>query len=91
MINLNVSTATRWGLNALILFSVILALYLGSTIFIPTILSVLLAAMLWPMVTWLNQRGVPLPGAGRRAPLPLAAAVPVAAAPALGAGLSRQP
>ena len=62
VINLNVSAATRWGLNALILFSVILALYLGSTIFIPTIISVLLAAILWPLVTWLNKRGLPLPG-----------------------------
>jgi AI-2 transport protein TqsA len=67
VINVNVSMATRWGLNALILLGVILALYLGKTIFIPTIMSVLLAAMLWPVVTWLNHSGVPVPGvAGRR-------------------------
>lgn len=68
--NLNLSTATRWGLNALILFSVVLALYLGSPIFIPAIISLLLAAMLWPVVTWLNKRGVPLPGVAGRARLP---------------------
>ena len=70
MINLNVSTATRWGLNALILFTVVLALYLGSTIFIPTIISVLLAAMLWPVVTWLKSAACRCPGvaAGLRFP-----------------------
>jgi predicted PurR-regulated permease PerM len=70
VINLNVSTATRWGLNALILLGVILALYLGRTIFIPAILAMLLAAMLWPVVSWLSQRGVPLPGACGRLGFP---------------------
>ena len=62
MMHLNLSTATRWGLNALILLAVVLALYLGKSIFIPTILAVLLAAMLWPLVTWMNRSGVPLVG-----------------------------
>ena len=61
MINVNVSTATRWGLNAVILLSIILALYLGQAIFIPMIISLLLAAMLWPSATWMHQSGVPLP------------------------------
>jgi AI-2 transport protein TqsA len=62
VINLNVSAATRWGLNALILLSVALALHLGQSVFIPLFLSVLLAAMLWPLVQWLNKSGLPLPG-----------------------------
>jgi len=61
VINVNVSTATRWGLNTVILLSIILALYLGQSIFIPTIISLLLAAMLWPSATWMHQSGVPLP------------------------------
>ena len=36
MINMNLSSASRWGLNAAILLSIVLALYLGQTIFIPT-------------------------------------------------------
>ena len=66
MINLNVSAATRWGLNALILLSVVLALYLGRAIFIPAVMALLLAAMLWPIVSWLSQCGVPLPGLAAR-------------------------
>jgi AI-2 transport protein TqsA len=61
VINVNVSTATRWGMNAVILLSIVIALYLGQTIFIPTVISLLLAAMLWPTATWLNQSGVPVP------------------------------
>ena len=61
MINMNLSTATRWGLNAAILLSIVLALYLGKSIFIPTIIALLLAAMLWPLATWMNQAGVPAP------------------------------
>lgn len=62
MISLNVGAATRWGLNGLILLSLSLALYQGRQIFIPTVISLLLACMLWPAVQWLNQRGLPLPG-----------------------------
>jgi AI-2 transport protein TqsA len=57
---LNLSGATRWGLNALLLLGVILALYLGQSIFIPMIIALLLAAMLWPAATWMNA-GVPVP------------------------------
>jgi len=73
VINLNVSAATRWGINALILFSVSLALHLGQSVFIPLFLSVLLAAMLWPMVQWLNRSGLPLPGVRLGGRLPWAA------------------
>src|SRR5260370_18741736 len=58
---MNLSSATRWGFNAAILLSIVLALYLGQAIFIPTVISLLLAAMLWPTATWMNQSGVPLP------------------------------
>src|SRR5262245_42732819 len=56
-----VSVATRWGINAIILLAVTLALYYGKMIFIPTILALLLAAMLWPLASAMNQRGVPVP------------------------------
>lgn len=62
MISLNLGAATRWGLNGLILLSFSFALYLGRPIFIPTVIAVLLACMLWPAVRWLNQRGIPLLG-----------------------------
>jgi predicted PurR-regulated permease PerM len=56
-----VSVATRWGINAIILLAVTLALYFGKLIFIPTILALLLAAMLWPLASHINQYGLPLP------------------------------
>lgn len=55
----NVNPGMRWGINGIILLGMVVALYLGQTIFIPTILALLLAAMLWPAATWLNVRGVP--------------------------------
>jgi predicted PurR-regulated permease PerM len=62
VISLNVSTATRWGLNALILLGIVLALYLGRSVLIPWTIALLLAAMVWPAASYLNQQGVPLPG-----------------------------
>ena len=56
----NFSAPTRWGINAIILLGMILALWLGRSIFIPTVISLLLAAMLYPPVTWLNRPGVPI-------------------------------
>ncbi len=61
MINLNLSTATRWGLNLLIGLAIVGALWLGRPIFIPTTIALLLAAMLWPGANWLNLKGIPLP------------------------------
>ncbi len=58
--NLNLSTATRWGLNVLILLGIIGALYLGRSIFIPTIFALLLATLLWPAAVWLHRYGVSL-------------------------------
>ena len=70
MINVNVGTATRWGLNAAILLSIVLALYLGQSIFIPLVISLLLAAMLWPTATWMHQSGVPVPWLRPRSAFP---------------------
>src|SRR5262249_41739406 len=56
VIHLNLGSATRWGLNCLLLLALSLALYLGRVVFIPIIISRLLAAMLWPAVQWLNTR-----------------------------------
>src|SRR5262245_14608657 len=67
---MNVSTATRWGLNAVILLSIILALYLGKAIFIPTVISLLLAAMLWPTASWMHQAGVAVPWLSPRSQAP---------------------
>jgi predicted PurR-regulated permease PerM len=68
--NLNLSTATRWGLNLVIILAMIGALYLGRTIFIPTVIALLLAAMLWPGATYLHDQGVPLPFFARRPRFP---------------------
>jgi predicted PurR-regulated permease PerM len=59
---MNVGTATRWGLNCLILLGIVLALYLGRSILVPLTIALLLAAMVWPAASYLNQQGVPLPG-----------------------------
>jgi predicted PurR-regulated permease PerM len=58
VLQLNLSAATRWGLNLLVLLGLIAALSLGKTIFIPMIIALLLAAMLWPAAKYLND-GVP--------------------------------
>src|SRR4051812_43047432 len=43
--NLNLTTATRIGLNVLALVAVCIVLYLGSKIFIPTTIAILLAGI----------------------------------------------
>src|SRR5262245_40973848 len=60
MISMNLTPATRWGLNLIALLGAVIALRLGETIFIPTVIAVLLAALMWPVATWLN-RGLRLP------------------------------
>jgi predicted PurR-regulated permease PerM len=70
VISLNLSTATRWGINLLIVLAIVGALWLGRSIFIPTTISLLLAAMLWPGANWLNVRGVPVPLLATRPNLP---------------------
>src|SRR5262245_23612748 len=54
----------------------ILALYIGKEIFIPLVISLLLAAMLWPMATWMHQAGIPLIRPRRRPAFPWVRAAP---------------
>ncbi len=54
--NLNLTTATRYGLNVLALLGTSIALYLGSSIFIPVTISVLLATILYPAASWFHAR-----------------------------------
>ncbi|MFN4258670.1 MAG: AI-2E family transporter [Gemmataceae bacterium] len=53
--NLNLSDVTRWGLNFVALLSAVIALRLGEPIFIPTVIALFLAALLWPATKWLHQ------------------------------------
>jgi predicted PurR-regulated permease PerM len=55
----NLTSATRIGLNVLALLGLAIALRLGESIFIPLVISVLLAAILWPAAEWFNRRGLP--------------------------------
>jgi AI-2 transport protein TqsA len=52
--NLNLTTATRIGLNVLVLLGGIVALRLGESIFIPLVIALLLATILWPSANRLN-------------------------------------
>src|SRR5262245_14626635 len=53
--NLNLTTASRIGLNILALLGIAVALFLGSKIFIPVVLAALLAVILHPAAVWLNR------------------------------------
>lgn len=54
--NLNLTVATRYGLNVLGLLGVAVALYLGASILIPLTISALLATILFPAAKWLHSR-----------------------------------
>jgi AI-2 transport protein TqsA len=54
--NLNLTTATRYGLNVLAAFGASMALYFGQSIFVPLTIAGLLAAMLWPWASWMHRR-----------------------------------
>lgn len=54
MISLPFNTATRVGINVLLVLGVVIALRLGQTFFIPTIIALLLAAVLTPAAMWLH-------------------------------------
>jgi AI-2 transport protein TqsA len=54
--NLNLSVATRYGLNVLGLLGASVALYLGASILIPLTISALLATILFPAAKWLHAR-----------------------------------
>jgi len=54
--NLNLTTATRYGLNVLALLGISIALYLGRSMFIPITIAAMLAGMLYPSAQRLHQR-----------------------------------
>jgi len=54
--NLNLTTATRYGLNILALLGASAALQLGQSIFVPLTMAALLAAIMWPYARALKQR-----------------------------------
>jgi predicted PurR-regulated permease PerM len=56
VIHLTPSDITRIGLNVLSFLGIVMILRLGESIFIPTVIAILLAALLWPSVRWLNQK-----------------------------------
>jgi predicted PurR-regulated permease PerM len=56
MITLPTNTTTRVGINVAILLAAVVALRLGQSIFIPTVIALLLAAVLGPGALWLHQR-----------------------------------
>jgi predicted PurR-regulated permease PerM len=56
VINLNLSTASKVGLNVLAVLGVITGLYIGRLFFIPAVIAMLLAAILWPAARGLNRR-----------------------------------
>ena len=52
---LQLNSATRVGLNILIVFGVIVALRLGQTVLVPTVIALLLAAVLGPAALWMHR------------------------------------
>src|SRR4029453_5526021 len=54
--HLNLTSATRIGLNVLALMGVAVALSLGQSIFIPVTISALLAVILFPAASWMHRR-----------------------------------
>ena len=54
MVPLPLQTATRIGLNVLLLLAGVVALRLGESIFVPMIIALLLAAVLGPAAMWLH-------------------------------------
>jgi AI-2 transport protein TqsA len=54
--NLNLTTATRIGLNLSALLGIAVALHLGSSVFIPLMFSLLVASVLFPAVRFLHER-----------------------------------
>ncbi|MBL8799507.1 MAG: AI-2E family transporter [Planctomycetia bacterium] len=56
MISLNLTPPIRWGLNLLILLAGVILLRLGQAFFIPPVIALLLAAVLWPGAGWLHQK-----------------------------------
>jgi len=64
-----ISGATRWGVALALILALAVGLYLGQSIFIPLVISLLLAAMLWPAANWLNS-GYTMRGFGLKSGFP---------------------
>jgi len=54
--NLNLSKATRIGLNLVAVLGAAALLYLGSSVFVPLVFAGLLSSILWPAAMWLNSK-----------------------------------
>ena len=54
--NLNLTLATRVGLNLCAIFGITAALQLGGSIFVPVVFSVLLASILYPFAKFMHER-----------------------------------
>ena len=53
---MNLTTATRIGLNVLGFLALTVTLYLGKTVFVPLVISSILAVLLWPAAVCFNRR-----------------------------------
>jgi AI-2 transport protein TqsA len=70
VINSNlISGAARWGVALALILALAVGLYLGQSVFIPLVIALLLAAMLWPAANWLN-RGYTMRGIGLKSGFP---------------------
>jgi len=56
VISPNITPATRWGLNLLGVLAAVMVLRLGQTVFIPTVIALILAAVLWPGAVSLHRQ-----------------------------------
>jgi AI-2 transport protein TqsA len=54
--NINLTTATRVGLNSLGFLALSVTLYLGTTVFVPMVIAAILAVILFPAANWLHER-----------------------------------
>lgn len=54
--NLSLTLATRVGLNLCAIFGISVAIFMGSSIFIPVVFSILLASILYPFAKFMHER-----------------------------------
>ncbi len=54
--NLNLTIAMRVGLGIVAGLGAATSLYLGRSIFVPLVIAILLASLLWPFTSWLNAK-----------------------------------
>src|SRR3712207_3153137 len=52
-------TAGRWGIALVILLLLSVGLHVGKAFFVPIVIALMLACMLWPAVHWLHRGGLP--------------------------------